>query len=74
MTHPMSEPWVDWKSENATPAPPETAVLVWDGDVIAVGRKLKGGMWMIDNSFGFNEDGEISGVTHWAPLPAPPLS
>lgn len=62
----------DWKPEES--APIDTPVLVWNGDVIAVGRKLKGSTWIISESFGFNEDGEIVGVTHWASLPDPPRS
>jgi hypothetical protein len=65
----------EWKLEST--APIETPVLVWDGATIAVGRlkTYKTGrmrVWWIDESFGFNEDGEIVGVTHWTELPLPP--
>lgn len=55
-------------------APLDTAVIVFtiEGDKIAVGRKDRYGAWFIDESFGFNEDGQIYGVTHWMPLPEPP--
>jgi hypothetical protein len=65
----------DWKPEST--APINKAILVWEGSKIAVGRKLEYStqnypFWMIDDSFGFNEDGQIYDVTHWAELPEPP--
>lgn len=30
------------------------------------------GSWMVDNSHGYNEDGEVYGVTDWMPLPGAP--
>lgn len=52
------------------------AVLVWDGNNIAVSHCTfyNGGSvtWWIDDSYGYNEDGEIYGVTHFKPLPTPP--
>lgn len=47
-------------------------VLVWDGHWMAVAVPFSDKSWMIENSFGFNEDGEIWGVTHWQPLPEEP--
>ena len=62
----------EWQEEKT--APIDEAVLIWDGRTIAVGRKNKRDTWWIDESFGFNEDGEIYGVTHWMPLPSPPIT
>jgi hypothetical protein len=32
------------------------------------------GSWIVENSHGYNEDGEVYDVTHWMPLPEPPPS
>lgn len=53
----------------------ERPVLVWDGQWITVAHgtwyadRL---VWMVHNSYGFNEDGQIYDITHWMPLPDPP--
>lgn len=64
----------DWKPIET--APEETAVLVYVTEgVMAVGRRSvysDRSTWWLDNSFGYNEDGEIYGPTHWMPLPEPP--
>lgn len=59
-----------WQSVET--APIEKAVLVWDGSGITVGRQYETGSWFVDNSHGFNEDGQIFDVTHWMPLPDSP--
>lgn len=51
--------------------------LIWDGASIAVAHSVRYNhtgriCFWIDNSYGFNEDGEIMGATHWMPLPEPP--
>lgn len=65
---------VDWKSEIS--APLDTAVLVWaDGEVAVAHKTLYANgtsCWWIDNSHGYNEDGEIYFVTHWTELPEGP--
>ena len=57
-------------------APLDKAVLVWNGHTIAVGRQREYRQgrrcWFIDESFGFNEDGQILDVSHWMDLPSPP--
>jgi hypothetical protein len=59
----------EWKL--AKGAPENTPVLVYNGEHMAVGRLMRH-WWWIDESFGFNEDGEIPNVTHYMDLPAPP--
>ena len=59
-------------------APEGKAVLVFipgHEPIMAVGRMeqwVTRKVWVIDESFGFNEDGEITDITHWMPLPEPP--
>ena len=54
------------------------AVLIWDGYRCAVSHCTSytgsSPMWWIDESYGYNEDGEIHNPTHWMPLPAPPAT
>ena len=47
------------------------AVLIWDGERCAVAN-FQYDSWWIDESYGYNEGGEIYHVTHWMPLPEPP--
>lgn len=65
---------VEWQPEST--APLDKAVLIWAEDEVAVAHKTlynTGDIsWWIDNSHGYNEDGEIYGVTHWAELPEGP--
>lgn len=55
-----------------SPPDDEQPVMVWDGTDQTVGERIRGGMWFVFNSYGYNEDGEIPGVTHWKPLDPPP--
>lgn len=51
-------------------------LICTDNGTQAVAHKIKykhRAAWWIDNSFGFNEDGEIYNVTHWMPLPERPV-
>ena len=48
-------------------------VLIYDGEGIAVARIDKNGYWWINESYGFNEDGQILGVEYWMVLPGKPL-
>lgn len=77
---------LDWKPEsiapfNTYPGDDETyPVLVWvDGYEIAVAYCTiynnydpPHRCWWINNSHGFNEDGQIYDVTHWVELPEGP--
>lgn len=62
---------IETAPENSDSVP----VLLWDARLrqCVVGRRFaypKG--WIVDNSYGWNEDGQIDDVTHWMPTPPPP--
>lgn len=72
---------MEWQPIETSPIGEDHPVLVWDGSFITVAHRVvhKDGdprrcydCWYVHNSYGFNEDGCIYGVTHWMPLPAPP--
>jgi hypothetical protein len=69
---------INWKPIET--APFETAVLVWDKsfEQAVVAKKHSKRIpsksyWMIDNSYGFNEDGELDAndLTHWTETTPP---
>ncbi len=62
----------EWQPISTATREKDKAVLVWDGAYIAVAHPFDKNSWMVDNSYGINEDGEIYNVTHWMPLPEPP--
>lgn len=61
-----------WQPISTAPRDSAIEILVWDGKSICVARPFGKNSWMIADSYGFNEDGEIPHVTHWLPLPEPP--
>lgn len=63
---------IGWQSEKTNPAKLDIPLLVWDGSQQAVGRKVTNSCWFVDNTYGYCEDGEIVGVTHWQELSSPP--
>jgi hypothetical protein len=62
----------NWQPIETAPKEKDLSLLVWDGQYISVAERLGDNSWIIANSYGFNEDGQIYGVTHWMPLPEPP--
>lgn len=76
----MSGTTVDWRHIGTAPEP-STAVLVWDNrrKQCVVARQYHEAYgeswWMVEDSYGFNEDGEIPAedITHWAALPNGPM-
>lgn len=65
----MSSP--EWKPIET--APYERAFLVFVPPAcIAVARYVGIDSLFIDESFGYNEDGQIFGATHWMELPEAP--
>lgn len=62
---------MSWRDIKSAPKVADMPILVWDGAFITVAH-WSNGRWWVHNSYGFNEDGEITHVTHWMPLPLPP--
>lgn len=68
MTHPMSEPWVDWRPIDTAP---HDGTRIWLGDAVNVVTGFWSppvGAWRCDWQVGNAGDKP----THWAPLPVPP--
>ncbi len=63
---------MNWQPIKTAPRSPSVPVLVWDGEYMTVAIPFGNKNWLVYNSYGFNEDGEIYDVTHWMPLPEPP--
>ena len=66
----------EWQEISSACPPLNEAFLVFVPPAcMAVAHYVRSGnrlVLFIDESFGFNEDGEILGATHWMPLPEPP--
>ena len=69
--------WPDWRTMATDPAPDDgTTILSWDGDVQAVVRWCSCRQeWLVLR--GSDNDGEAicwEKITHWLPLPSPPVT
>jgi hypothetical protein len=67
----------EWQPIETAPANADTVpVILWDAlammCVVAL-RHKNGREWYVADTYGFAEDGEITGATHWMPQPLPPL-
>ena len=61
-----------WQPIDTAPRGEDIPIMVWDGKQCAIVTRLGDSGWIIADSYGFNEDGEVFDVTHWMPLPEGP--
>lgn len=65
---------MDWQPIETAPLDVPILGFCPSGPAVIEGHDYQGGTisWWVENSHGFNEDGQVLDVTHWMPLPDPP--